>query len=71
MAYGPVVAGVIGAKKPQYDIWGKAVNLASRMDSTGVENKIQVRLKIYICLYRVILMSPNAATFMDADMLEI
>ena len=42
MAYGPVVAGVIGAKKPQYDIWGKAVNLASRMDSTGIENKIQV-----------------------------
>ena len=33
---GPIVAGVIGAKKPQYDIWGNAVNVASRMDSTGV-----------------------------------
>ena len=42
MAYGPVVAGVIGAKKPQYDIWGKAVNLASRMDTTGLQDTIQV-----------------------------
>merc|ERR1719397_1028152 len=39
---GPIVAGVIGAKKPQYDIWGNAVNFASRMDSTGVVGKIQV-----------------------------
>ena len=31
-----------GAKKPQYDIWGNAVNVASRMDSTGVVGKIQV-----------------------------
>uniref|UniRef100_A0A3B1IKX1 Adenylate cyclase type 8 n=1 Tax=Astyanax mexicanus TaxID=7994 RepID=A0A3B1IKX1_ASTMX len=42
MAHGSVVAGVIGAKKPQYDIWGKTVNLASRMDSTGISGKIQV-----------------------------
>ncbi|CAN7996160.1 unnamed protein product, partial [Ixodes hexagonus] len=39
---GPVVAGVIGAKKPHYDIWGNAVNVASRMDSTGEVEKIQV-----------------------------
>uniref|UniRef100_F6YCG7 Adenylate cyclase type 6 n=1 Tax=Ciona intestinalis TaxID=7719 RepID=F6YCG7_CIOIN len=50
LAYGPVVAGVIGAKKPQYDIWGKAVNLASRMDSTGLPDTIQVPEDLYLIL---------------------
>ncbi|KAB7494457.1 Adenylate cyclase type 6 [Armadillidium nasatum] len=44
---GPVVAGVIGARKPQYDIWGNAVNVASRMDSTGELDKIQVTHEVY------------------------
>ncbi|XP_069366860.1 adenylate cyclase type 8 isoform X2 [Paralichthys olivaceus] len=50
MAHGSVVAGVIGAKKPQYDIWGKTVNLSSRMDSTGVSGKIQVPEETYLIL---------------------
>uniref|UniRef100_A0A8C6K9T0 Adenylate cyclase type 7 n=1 Tax=Nothobranchius furzeri TaxID=105023 RepID=A0A8C6K9T0_NOTFU len=41
--HGPVIAGVIGARKPQYDIWGNTVNVASRMESTGELGKIQVR----------------------------
>nr|XP_023675798.1 adenylate cyclase type 2-like isoform X2 [Paramormyrops kingsleyae] len=40
--HGPVIAGVIGANKPQYDIWGNTVNVASRMESTGELGKIQV-----------------------------
>ncbi|XP_043520152.1 adenylate cyclase type 2 isoform X4 [Frieseomelitta varia] len=40
--HGPVIAGVVGAQKPQYDIWGNTVNVASRMDSCGEMGKLQV-----------------------------
>lgn len=43
---GSVVAGVIGARKPQYDIWGNTVNVASRMDSTGVPGYTQVTQEV-------------------------
>lgn len=39
---GPIVAGVIGRKRFTYDVWGDAVNIASRMESHGVPGKIQV-----------------------------
>ncbi|EDV96903.1 GH16533, partial [Drosophila grimshawi] len=39
---GPLVSGVIGARKPVYDIWGNTVNVASRMDSTGENWRVQV-----------------------------
>mmetsp|Transcript_1852 Transcript_1852/g.5060 ORF Transcript_1852/g.5060 Transcript_1852/m.5060 type:complete len:922 (-) Transcript_1852:99-2864(-) len=42
MNCGPVVAGVVGTKRFLYDIWGDAVNVASRMESTGIPGRVQV-----------------------------
>ena len=44
---GPVVAGIVGVKKFQYDIWGDTVNTASRIENRGEASKVNISQATY------------------------
>ena len=56
---GPVIGGVIGRDKFVFDIWGDSVNLASRMESTGVPGRIQVGPATYALLKERFVFEPR------------
>jgi adenylate cyclase len=61
IASGPVMAGVIGADKFSYDVWGETVNLASRLESHGLPGEIQVSERVMEALRDSFVLDPRGA----------
>jgi adenylate cyclase len=61
IASGPLMAGVIGADKFSYDVWGETVNLASRLESHGLPGEIQVSSAVRTALADSFLFEPRGA----------
>lgn len=55
----------MGAQKPLYDIWGDAVNMASRMDTTGLPGKIQVNLMLRLMFNKFDLCNKTSCISID------
>ena len=58
---GPVISGVIGRRKPHFDLWGDTVNTASRLESSGVAGEIQVDEHTYMRLRGAYEFEPRGA----------
>src|SRR5207249_5521794 len=50
LASGPVMAGIIGTRKFSYDVWGDAVNLAARLESSGEPERVQLSPEARVAL---------------------
>ena len=57
---------MVGLTKPQYDIWGDTVNVASRMDTNGISNKIH--LPYYVA--EMLMMNPDYDEHRSADVVH-